>query len=278
MVPDHGIEDDAALELCGWRKRFGDHDALAGLDLRVAAGSCYALLGPNGAGKTTTLNILLGIWSMTTLLAPRVVLEWAEARHPTPSALEFRQGIEAGLADGALRDQRLESRAQELMREYGVDDLAALPVNFNGVRLQENEEHANRVYGAAFGGLHDAYLAQERWLSGAGWLSPFLAFSGLSSGLAGSDLKHFRHFVDSAEAHRRLIQRSMNEAIYRQPAADAGPYLAGPELWATVPAFDFRPLSLPEVISFYGSGLAALAGWFSILLLTLILVSKRLGP
>lgn len=51
---------EAALELTGLRKRFGDHEALAGLDLTVPAGSCYALLGPNGAGKTTTLNILLG--------------------------------------------------------------------------------------------------------------------------------------------------------------------------------------------------------------------------
>jgi ABC-2 type transport system ATP-binding protein len=32
--------------------------ALAGVDLRVAAGSCCAVLGPNGAGKTTTVRIL----------------------------------------------------------------------------------------------------------------------------------------------------------------------------------------------------------------------------
>lgn len=51
---------DAALELLGLRKRFGDHEALTGLDLKVPTGTCYALLGPNGAGKTTTLNILLG--------------------------------------------------------------------------------------------------------------------------------------------------------------------------------------------------------------------------
>ncbi len=52
--------NESVLELIGLRKRFGDHQALEGLDLKVPAGSCYALLGPNGAGKTTTLNILLG--------------------------------------------------------------------------------------------------------------------------------------------------------------------------------------------------------------------------
>jgi ABC-2 type transport system ATP-binding protein len=42
----------------GLRKSFGDHVALDGIDLDVAAGSVFALLGPNGAGKTTTLKIL----------------------------------------------------------------------------------------------------------------------------------------------------------------------------------------------------------------------------
>ena len=46
------------------RKAFGEQDVLAGLDLRVEAGSVYALLGRNGAGKTTTISIL------TTLLKP----------------------------------------------------------------------------------------------------------------------------------------------------------------------------------------------------------------
>lgn len=48
------------LDLVDLHKRFGAHQALAGLDLQVPRGTCYALLGPNGAGKTTTLNILLG--------------------------------------------------------------------------------------------------------------------------------------------------------------------------------------------------------------------------
>jgi ABC-2 type transport system ATP-binding protein len=53
-----------AIDARGLRKRFGKTDVLAGLDLRVPAGTVFALLGPNGAGKTTTINIL------TTLVAP----------------------------------------------------------------------------------------------------------------------------------------------------------------------------------------------------------------
>lgn len=42
------------------RKRYGEHDAVAGIDFEVAAGEIFGLLGPNGAGKTTTVEILEG--------------------------------------------------------------------------------------------------------------------------------------------------------------------------------------------------------------------------
>ena len=45
-------------------KRFGETQALAGVDLSVDRGRVLALLGPNGAGKTTLVRIL------TTLLEP----------------------------------------------------------------------------------------------------------------------------------------------------------------------------------------------------------------
>lgn len=42
-------------------KRYGDINALDGLELHVEPGVVYGFLGPNGAGKTTTIHILSGL-------------------------------------------------------------------------------------------------------------------------------------------------------------------------------------------------------------------------
>jgi lipooligosaccharide transport system ATP-binding protein len=49
------------LEVRGLRKRYGDLEVLAGIDLEIEQGVCFGLLGPNGAGKTTTLRLCLGL-------------------------------------------------------------------------------------------------------------------------------------------------------------------------------------------------------------------------
>jgi putative spermidine/putrescine transport system ATP-binding protein len=41
-------------------KRFGDVDAVAGVDLEIADGEFFAMLGPSGSGKTTTLRMIAG--------------------------------------------------------------------------------------------------------------------------------------------------------------------------------------------------------------------------
>jgi lipooligosaccharide transport system ATP-binding protein len=52
------VPPEPALSLCGVRKRFGEIEAVAGIDLDVPAGTCLGLLGPNGAGKSTTMRML----------------------------------------------------------------------------------------------------------------------------------------------------------------------------------------------------------------------------
>jgi ABC-2 type transport system ATP-binding protein len=54
------IEPTAAITARALTKRYGEVEALRGVDLEVRRGEIFAFLGPNGAGKTTALEILEG--------------------------------------------------------------------------------------------------------------------------------------------------------------------------------------------------------------------------
>jgi ABC-2 type transport system ATP-binding protein len=50
-----------AVEAIGLRKRFGEIQAVDGIDLALSPGRIYGLLGPNGSGKTTLIRLLTGL-------------------------------------------------------------------------------------------------------------------------------------------------------------------------------------------------------------------------
>jgi daunorubicin resistance ABC transporter ATP-binding subunit len=56
--------NDAAIVVEGLTKRFGEVEALMGIDFEVRRGTVFGLLGPNGAGKTTAIRVL------TTIIPP----------------------------------------------------------------------------------------------------------------------------------------------------------------------------------------------------------------
>jgi spermidine/putrescine transport system ATP-binding protein len=51
---------DAAVDIAGVEKRFGDLVAVRSLDLQIERGEFFSIIGPSGCGKTTTLRMIAG--------------------------------------------------------------------------------------------------------------------------------------------------------------------------------------------------------------------------
>jgi lipooligosaccharide transport system ATP-binding protein len=49
---------DTGVLARGLTKRFGEFEAVKGIDFEVEPGECFGFLGPNGAGKTTTMKMI----------------------------------------------------------------------------------------------------------------------------------------------------------------------------------------------------------------------------
>ncbi|MEU6348277.1 ATP-binding cassette domain-containing protein [Streptomyces sp. NPDC047072] len=132
---------DDAIVAQGLRKRYGDKDALAGLDLRVARGSVHGVLGPNGAGKTTLVRVL------STLLRPDAGRAEVAGHDVGRGAYEVRLrigllGQHAALDEELGGRQNLEMfgrlyhlgarharvRADELLERFGLADTGRKPV------------------------------------------------------------------------------------------------------------------------------------------------------
>ena len=99
----------AAIVVRGLRKKFGTKEAVAGIDLEVAAGSLAGLVGPNGAGETTSLSMMTG------LLRPdsgQILINgidvWADP--PAAKAVIGVVPAEARLFDRLSGEELLESR------------------------------------------------------------------------------------------------------------------------------------------------------------------------
>ncbi|MEV3990117.1 ATP-binding cassette domain-containing protein [Streptomyces sp. NPDC049837] len=124
-----------AIVVEGARKRYGEKQALDGLDLVVGRGTVHGVLGPNGAGKTTTVRVL------ATLLRHDEGLVRVAGFDVRTRADEVRRrigllGQHAALDEGLSGRQNLEmfgrlhhlgarragARADELLERFGLAD------------------------------------------------------------------------------------------------------------------------------------------------------------
>ena len=140
ITPGQASGTNPAIRVEGLTKRFGEVQALAGVDLAAAPGTVLGLLGPNGAGKTTAVRIL------TTILYPdgghAEVLGMDVTRHPqavresiglagqyaaVDENLTGRENLRLVGRLTHLPKRAIAARADELLERFGLGDGADRP-------------------------------------------------------------------------------------------------------------------------------------------------------
>ena len=229
--------------------------AFVGLGLAVSAWARSA---------RTALVVLLGVWVVNGLVAPRAAVDLSKWIHPTPSAVEFAHTLEQEMAAGVDDIQRPDRAAfgERLLAEYGVERAEDLPVNEVGLYLQESEEFGNRIFDRNYGALWDTFERQGVVHEALAVAAPLLAVRTLSMGLAGTDVEQHRHFATAAEAYRRDMMRQMNLDL-AENSRTGELYTAGPELWADVPPLQYDAPTLGWVLGNRALSLLVLALWLA---------------
>lgn len=262
-----------ALALAGPAGGAGRFAALALVHVTWLAVFVFVTLAVSARAPTPrfALVVLLGFWAVNCLLAPRALADFAARRHPLPEPVAFKTRLKEELGDPHGAPARFEERTSELMEQRGVSRPEDLGINLNGLRLQASEEHSDEIFERFYRELFTPMEAQNTLLARAGAVFPLLGVQSLSMGLAGTDFAQHRDFMRAADAHRRAIQIIMNDDIMAHPLKPGAPaYLAGPEVWAKVPAFTYEPPGVHAVLSAHAWSLGLLglwlvaAGWFAL--------------
>jgi ABC-2 type transport system ATP-binding protein len=104
-----------AIEAQSLVRRFGDTEAVSGVDLSITAGEIYGFLGPNGAGKSTTVRMLC------TLLAPTAGTARVAGFDVATDAEKVRLRIGVALQEAALDPKQTGRELLDLQgRLYGL--------------------------------------------------------------------------------------------------------------------------------------------------------------
>ncbi|MFE0820147.1 ATP-binding cassette domain-containing protein [Streptomyces sp. NPDC058807] len=133
---------DAAITVEGARKKYGDKNALDGLDLAVTRGTVHGVLGPNGAGKTTLVRILstllrpdagrvevAGHDVVTQAYAVRLRIGLLGQHAALDEELGGRQNLELFGRLHHLGARRARARADELLARFDLTDTGRKPVS-----------------------------------------------------------------------------------------------------------------------------------------------------
>jgi ABC-2 type transport system permease protein len=222
------------------------------------------------------LFVLLGVWVSSSIILPKVAGAWAEQRHPLLGIMQFNQQMreerEKGLDGHDPENERSKRFEQKILTKYKAKTLAELPINYDGLLMQEDEYYGNAVWDKHFGKLYQNLQKQSQQLALASFVNPFQSLRNLSLACANTDLYQLLHFQKAAEMYRRDLIRGLNEKMAYGGSKTGDWEWKVPQKWlAERPNFNYVSPSLTWSLQQRITEIIALGCWLLLLGLTLFL-------
>ncbi|MEL7219876.1 MAG: DUF3526 domain-containing protein [Bacteroidota bacterium] len=230
---------------------------------------------------TVALTAMLGIWILWTIFLPNMLLSSVEKWYELPSRNAFQTAMKEDRSKGIDGHNPTDERAKELetqtLEEYQVDSVAQLPIKFDGLRMQADEEYGNKVWDKHFGQLREVLAAQKQQYQMAGIFNPFIALQNASMGFAASDNLHHQEFLVQVENYRRGFIKTLNDqhAFGGSKTGDWG-WEADNTFYKSVPDYQYQPIALSAVFTTYLTDLLLLIVWAIFVSLLLFFGSKKM--
>lgn len=247
----------------------GDGARLAGMVLGYALyliGFLALALAVSAWARSTRTALvgLLVFWLLNSFVVPRWVTDMVRYTDPLPTALAFREAINADkkqLFGHDVNHPGFIAFRERILRQYKVKRTDDLPVSFRGLSLREDDEAGYRIFDRHFGRLQSQVERQDARRSLPGFLFPMLALQPVSMAMAGTDNRHQHDFVRAAEQHRRLIQTATSQDLIDHAGNGDNNYVAPESTWERIPAFDYQRPSAGWAWRGQWPNLAALTVW-----------------
>ena len=228
---------------------------------------------------TLALTSMLGIWILWTLFLPNILMSSAEKWYPLPSRNEFKSAMSEDRSKGIDGHNPSDKRGlvlkEKVLKKYGVDRLSQLPINFDGMRMQADEEYGNIVWDKHFGNNRDVLKQQKESFQLGGIVNPFISLQNTSMGFMASDNLHHQEFLLQVENYRRVFIKMLNDKqTFGGSKTGNWSWKEDNNFYKSVPDFDFKPTQISIVIPNYLMDLVLLLIW-SILTLVLIIFGTK---
>ncbi len=228
--------------------------------------SFTAFLSANLKQAGTALSIMLACWIVWGVFLPKISGTLAEQLYKLPTRQEFSEGMKVDRAQGLdghnPEEEKLASLKDSVLRQYQVASVEELPINFDGVLMQADEEIGNVVWDKHFGDLNEMIRKQKTVTQVSAIPNPLQSLQSLSMGLSGTDYIHHADFMLKAENYRRAFIKELNDKhAFGGSKTGDWEWAADQEFYQSLADFSYQSIPLNQIFESLWSDILILFGW-----------------